>query len=136
MSRFNVCYRYVASCESPRPSHAFIDFHWCVEAMARLTGEPFASIFERLGKKHGFGRRRSQWPNAEQLRAAVEDLRNEREEYLKRLRILQQERRRAKRFGRPYKRGELEEMEARRARHNNAMPSPGYWGWRALREGG
>ncbi|MGB1014807.1 MAG: hypothetical protein ACPG4T_11785, partial [Nannocystaceae bacterium] len=74
MSSFHGCARLALGASGKRPSHAWIALHRCVEALARQTGEPFTSIFDRIGRAHGFGRAPARWPNATQIRAAAADL--------------------------------------------------------------
>ncbi len=130
MSRFRVSARVVTGAGS----YAWIAFHRCVEALSRLTGESFTDLFERVAAKHAFGRAPADWPNDKQLLAAQRDIAGERTAYLARLRTLIARRRQEKRRGIRHRRdSELEQLEALRRAHNDAMPRVGYWGWRARR---
>ena len=135
MSRFKVCARTALGASGPRPSHAWIALLRCVEALARLTGEPYREILARLGQRHGFGSSPSAWPSAAQIRAAASDLVEEREAHLSEYRALVAARKARKARGDRRGGGRLAELEARHEAHNLRQPRVGYWGWRALREG-
>ena len=122
----------LASNDSPS-GHAWIAFHRCVEAYARLTGEPFCVVFDRLARAHGFSRRRKA-PAPSQLKAAVEQLQAERRAYLDRQAELVAARRAAKARGQRHQRSPLDEQEARRRAYVEAVPQVGFWGWRRLRD--
>jgi hypothetical protein len=132
MGKFNVCVR-VARAGGPRPSYAWVALHQCVEANARLTGEPFTSIFSRLQAAHRFGREPDRWPNACQIAAAAEQLQRERDAYLGELRAREEARRAEKRAGRRANHDRrLAELTRRAATHR--VPQVGYGGWRRRRE--
>lgn len=134
MSRFNVCIRKVLRATGEHPSHAFIQFHWCIESQSRLTGEPFCQLFQRLGQKFQFGRNPENWPTAQQLQTAGQELLREREHYIAELARLVEQRRREKRQGQREGRDKtLEQMEARRLGHNLKAPRLGCWGWKLAR---
>lgn len=135
VSRFRVCARTALGASGPRPSHAWIALLRCIEALSRLTGEPYREILARLGQRYGFGSSRSAWPDAAQIRAAAEDLVAEREVYLSEYRALVAERKARKARGDRRRGGRLAQFEARHNTHNLHQPRVGYWGWRALREG-
>lgn len=136
MAKFNVCARRILAGTGAASSYDWIDLHRCVEALSRLTGEPYTLLFARLEKEHGFGRQRSSWPNGETLRAATQQLVAEREAWLTRYRALVQLRRQEKTQGLRHRREEpLEQLEASRRVHNRLRPRLGYWGWARLRDG-
>jgi hypothetical protein len=65
------------------PSHAFIALHRCVEANARLTGEKFSSIFNRLEELYNFNRKEEVfWPSLNQMSDCVDLLEFERNIFL------------------------------------------------------
>lgn len=131
MGKFNVCLR-VARRAGPRPSHAWIALHRCIEAQARLTGEAFRSIFDRLAAAHGFGRGPGEWPSGPQIRAAAEALALERARFLAELHAREAARRLEKRRGlRDNRDLRLAEIARRQAAH--AVPEVGPWGWRRRR---
>lgn len=131
MGKFNVCAR-VARAGGHRPSHAWIALHRCVEANARLTGEPFEAIFTRLEQAHGFGRDPDRWPDAGRIRAAVDQLQVERDAFLAELDARAEIRRAEKRAGQRENGDErLRQMCARQQAHS--VPTVGYWGWRGRR---
>ncbi len=135
MSRFTVCARLALQAADPHPSHAWIALLRCIEGLARLTGEPYSAILERLGALHRFGSSPGAWPRAAQIRAAATQLVEEREAWLARHRALVAARKARKALG-DRRRGEpLASLERRRNQHNARCPQVGYWGWRALREG-
>ena len=136
MSGFNVCIRVALSATGPKPSHAWMAQHRCVEALARLTGEPFTEIMHRLGRTHGFSRARSSWPSAERIRDAAAQLQEERSAWLDTYDRLAAESRERKRRGDRRGVAALEQMEAARQVHNSLQPRVGYWGWREIRHGG
>lgn len=134
MGSFKVCARRVAATQGSRPSHAFIAFHWCLESLSRLTGEPFGELFARVGGRHGFAREPERWPTASQLRAAILDLISERQAYLLLYRDLVAQRKAQKAQGRRIgPAGPLDELEHRRRRHNQSAPRVGCWGWKCRR---
>ncbi|MEM7154062.1 MAG: hypothetical protein AAF799_14525 [Myxococcota bacterium] len=136
MAKFNVCARRILVGTAVASSYDWIDFHRCVEGLARLTGEPFTAVFARLEKQHGFGRRPGSWPDGSTLRAATRQLVEEREAWLARYRAFVEQRRREKKQGLRHRRREpLEELEASRRQHAAFRPRLGYWGWARLREG-
>lgn len=135
MSRFRVCARWALHATDPHPSHAFIALLRCVEALARLTGEPYSAIVERLGAVHGFGTSPRAWPRAAQIRAAAAQLVEEREAWLADYRAHVAARKARKALGDRRRGGPLASLEQRRERHNARCPHVGYWGWRALQEG-
>lgn len=131
MSRFQNPYRLASHAQEPRPSHAFIALHRCVESLARLTGESFTSIFDRVAVQHGFSRLPENWPGAEQIRLASRQISRWRDEYLKNLSLLVAERRAQKKSGRRhFARTQLELLEQKRRLQNQAWPEVGNWGWR------
>lgn len=99
MSRFTGCARRVRN-EAWPDGLRFVYFHRCVEACARLTGEPFSALFARLGARHGFSREPGRWPDGPKMVAALDALEAERIAYLSRWRQLASARRREKASGR------------------------------------
>lgn len=129
MGKFNVCAR-VARQAGPQPSYAWIALHQCIEANARLTGEPFRSIFGRLMAAHAFGRGPRTWPDGQKIRDAIAQLTAEREAFLAELSAREAARRAAKRRGvRSNDDPRLAEMTQRQREH--VVPRVGAWGWRA-----
>ena len=135
MSRFNALARRLRDCPDEPGGRTWVDFHRCVEAFSRTTGEPFCDVFERLGRTHGF-ERGEKIPAGTRLRAAVRQLAEERETWLARRAELVRERREAKRRGlREPPPGELDQRERKRNAWIELQPRVGYWGWRRLRDG-
>jgi hypothetical protein len=133
MGKFNVCAR-VARAGGHPPSHAWIALHRCVEANARLTGEPFGVIFARLERAHRFGRAPDRWPDAACIRVAVDRLQAERDAFLAELNARAQARRAEKRAGlRENRDARLTQLCEQQAAHH--VPTVGYWGWRRRRAG-
>ena len=134
MSRFNNPYRQASRAQGPRPSHAFIALHRCVESLARLTGESFVEIFAQLELQYGFSREPHSWPGAEQIRLASRQIRLRREHYLATLGRLMAERRQQKRSGQRHFAGSpLEMLEEKRRLQNQNWPAVGCWGWKLRR---
>ena len=115
-------------------SHAWIALHRCVEANARLTGEPFRSIFSRLESLFSFKRTDTErWPDLDRIRAAAKQLERERNLFLEEYNALIDKRKREKRQGkRLFEKGTLRELCERQNKHN--VPKVGFWGWRAIRD--
>ena len=129
MSKFRVCRRVV---ETGPVSYAWIALHRCVEANARLTGEPFTAIFDRLEHRHNFKRTDlKRWPNLQQIQAAAATLQAERDNWLAEWNRLVVARKIEKRAGKRHRRnGRLEELVRRQREHK--VPSVGAWGWRYI----
>jgi hypothetical protein len=135
VSRFTVSARRALQAEEPSPSHAFIALLRCIEALSRLTGEPYSAILERVAAMHRFGTSPGAWPRAIQIRAAASQLVAEREAWLGHYRTLVAARKLRKSLGDRRRGGPLGALEQARERHNARSPHVGYWGWRALRDG-
>lgn len=134
MSCFNSCYRELQRFSTFSPSHTWIYLHWCVEAYARLTGEPFTIVFKELEQQFGFEREITRkWPDLKQMLQAGEYLHHKRTDFLKHYDILVAKRKSEKKQGkRQPMNQELIAISRRQLAHR--VPEVGMWGWKKLRE--
>lgn len=133
MSRFSSAAALILACTAPSSGHAWIAFHRCVEAHARLTGERFSALFKRIGAPHGITRRGS--VDVAALQAATRAILAERDALLEERAAWIAARKVEKRAGRREPGPSLAGLERRHREATSRAPTVGYWGWRALREG-
>lgn len=133
MSSFNSCYRELKRFAGFSPSHAWIYLHWCVEAYARLTGEPFMEIFSELEKEFRFKREiRRNWPDSNQMLQAADKLNTKRKAFLEHYNALIEERTQQKKQGKRHGMNP-ELVSITQKQRALIIPEVGIYGWRKVR---